>query len=174
MTRLGVVVAGAAVVLACAPHGEPAGILEAEWTGTDTISIRTSATALWCRQGPWLEITGLLGDTGVAVVVYPPDTAPAGQYAVHDPADSLGSGAGVAVRWFGPDAVHAFQGRSGSVTVVGDENGTLRGEFDALAVAVMRPETLAVAGRFRRAPVTIAGDGCVGSVSPPGPDMRVD
>lgn len=172
--RLAVILAAVAVAAACAGSDEPAGVMEVEWSGPDTALIRASATALWCREGHWLEVTGLLGDTGVAVVVYPADTVRTGQYAVHDPADSLGSGAGVALRWFGEDAVHAFQSRSGSVTVSDDEGGTVRGRFEALVVAVIRPETLTVTGEFRRTSVTLGADECAGRVSPPGPDMRVD
>jgi len=149
-------------------------MMEVEWAGADTAQIRAPATALWCREGNWLEVTGLLGDTGVGVVLYPDDSVRAGEYAVHDPTDSLGHGAAVALRWFGENAVYAFQSRSGSVSVAEESDGTMRGRFDARVVSVMRPETLAVTGTFRHVPVVPGEAGCVAPVPRSVPDTSVD
>jgi hypothetical protein len=149
-------------------------MMEVEWVGADTTQTQLPARALWCREGHWLEVTALLGDTGVGVVVYPEDSMRAGEYAVHDPTDSLASGAAVALRWFGENAVYAFQGRSGSVTVTDESDGTVRGQFEARVVSVLRPETLAVAGTFRQVSVVSGEAGCAGSIHTPVADTSVD
>lgn len=174
MNRLPSAALGVALLVACGPRGQPDGVMEVEWVGADTAQIRAPATARWCREGNWLEVTGLLGDTGVGVVVYPEDSIRAGEYPVHDPTDSLGSGAAVALRWFGENAVYAFQSRSGSVSVAEESDGTMRGQFDARVVSVMRPETLAVAGTFRHVSVVPGEAGCAAAVRRPVSDTSVD
>jgi len=167
MYRLPSAALGAALLAACGPARQHEGVMEIEWVGADTTQIRAPATALWCQEGHWLEVTALLGDTGVGVVVYPQDSLRAGQYAVGDPTDSVASGAAVALRWFGENAVYAFQSRSGSVTVANESDGTVHGQFDAHVVSVMRPETLAVAGTFQRVSVVQGETGCAESTSRP-------
>lgn len=174
MNRLPSAVLGVALLVACGPGGQSGGVMDITWVGADTAQIRAPATARWCQEGNWLEVTGLLGDTGVGVVVYPEDSIRAGAYPVHDPTDSLGSGAAIALRWFGANAVYAFQSRSGSVSVAEESDGTIRGHFDARAVSVMRPETLAVAGTFRHVSVIPGETGCAAVVRRPVADTSVD
>jgi hypothetical protein len=148
--------------------------MDVAWTGVDTTRFRAEASAIWCQEGGWLEVTGLIGDTGVGVVVYPEDSVPAGDYAVHDPADSLGQGAAVAVRWFGENAVHALQGRTGSVSLAEDTVGILSGSFDARAVSTMRPETLDVRGVIQRVAVALGDATCAGVRHTEPADTSVD
>ena len=162
MLRPTLVSAALIVLVACGGSRQPDGTMDVVWMGADTTQYRAQASAIWCKEGGWLEVTGLRGDTGVGVVVYPEDSIPAGSYAVHDPADSLGQGAAVAIRWFGENAVHALQSRTGSVSLAEDTVGLLSGEFDAQVVSIMRPETLYVEGTIQRVAVTAGDANCAG------------
>lgn len=162
------------VLVACGGGRQPDGTLDVAWTGADTTRYRALASAIWCREGGWLEVTGLLGDTGIGVVVYPEDSIAAGNYAVHDPADSLGQGAAVAIRWFGENAVHAFQSRTGSVSLTADTAGLLSGTFEARVVSIMRPETLQVEGTLLRVAMTAGDENCSGSSTPAPAGTGVD
>ena len=172
--RLTLASAALIVLVACGGGRQPDGTMDVSWTGADTTQYRAQAVALWCKQDGWLEITGLMGDTGVGVVVYPTDSILAGDYAVHDPADSLGQGAAVAIRWFGENAVYALQSRTGSVSLAEDTVGALSGTFEAQVVSTMRPETLAVAGTVQRVAVTAGDTDCAGTLPEPPADTSVD
>lgn len=167
MMRRTLVIAALIVLVGCGGGRQPDGTMDVVWTGADTTQYQAQASAIWCQEGGWLEVTGLRGDTGVGVVVYPEDSIPAGSYAVHDPADSLGQGAAVAIRWFGENAVHALQSRNGSVRLTEDTVGMLSGEFEARVVSTMRPETLYVEGIIQRVAVTAGDSNCAGIPPPP-------
>ncbi|NNG16172.1 MAG: hypothetical protein HKM89_06785 [Gemmatimonadales bacterium] len=172
--RLPPVSAALLALVACEGGRQPDGTMDVAWTGADTTRYRVEASAIWCTEGGWLEVTGLVGDTGVGVVVYPRDSVPAGNYAVHDPADSLGRGAAVAIRWFGENAVHALQSRTGSVSLTQDTVGVLSGTFDAKVVSIMRPETLVVKGVIQRVAVTPGDASCAGISHTAPADTSVD
>ena len=174
MLRLTPASAALIVLVACGDGRQPGGTMDVAWTGADTSLYRAQASAIRCSEGGWLEVTSLSGDTGVGVVVYPKDSIPAGSYAVHDPADSLGQGAAVAIRWFGENAVHAFQSRTGSVSLTEDTVGMLSGAFEAVVVSIMRPETLRVEGTIQRVAVTGGAANCVATLPAAPADTSVD
>src|SRR5262249_19054339 len=114
---------------ACTQHG---GRLEMSWTGADTGRLVAPATAEWCAAGKYVRVEALRGDTGVAVVVFPVDTALSGRYALSlTHAESARPSGVVAFRWFDAMAVAGFRSDSGSMTLHRDAEGSLLGELRA-------------------------------------------
>ena len=133
------------MALGCGGEGRGGpGRLEVEWTGADTGNVEMPARALWCGPDSVLQITGALGDTGVAVVFLPEDTMRPGVYSVHLPLRArTRPGARLALRWPGRSAIEGFYGISGSVTVDSGETiggtleGTLRSADDGREITVI-------------------------------------
>ncbi|MEP6572811.1 MAG: hypothetical protein ABJD11_08945 [Gemmatimonadota bacterium] len=128
----------AALELVGCGTGSDGGRLEASWSGgPDTGRISAPAVARWCAPGHRLEVTAVLGDTGVGVVVYPTDSVRSGTYKVFNPTGAaLRPGAAIAARWFTETAIRGAQGDSGTVTLETDRNGRLSGTVSAATLGV--------------------------------------
>ena len=127
------------------------GGLEVSWTGADTGRLVAPATAEWCATGRYVRVEALHGDTGVAVAVFPADTAWSGHYTLSlAHADSVRPSAVVALRWLDAMALAGFRSDSGSVTLHREPKGGLSGELRADGRLVgARPRDLRIVGRFR-------------------------
>jgi len=145
-------------------------VLEARWNGKDSAKIKGAATAEWCDSLRLLQIQVLLGDTGVAIALYPVRRIEAGRFRVVAPAtvDSNRPWAAVALRWFAETSIRGFQGDSGVVVLEQPRPGVLTGTFDAKAHSVTDAVRLNIRGDFRGLIVRPASRGC--PVRRKGPD----
>jgi hypothetical protein len=127
--------------------------LDIRWAGPamDSAHVRAPATAAWCDSLTLLQIQGLSGDTGIAIILYPVKEFGAGRFPVVSPAkaDSAPPAAAVALRWFAETALRGFQGDSGAVIVEQDRSGTYAGTFELAAHSVTDPAHLTIRGSFR-------------------------
>jgi hypothetical protein len=112
-----------------------------------------------------LEIRAVVGDTGVAIAVYPRDTLAAGKYPVMDPvrAESLPPAAGLALRWAAQTSIKGFQGESGSIVIERSGSGELSGSLAAGARSIADTGRLKVRGKFQHLAVAVSKRGCTRS-----------
>ncbi len=156
-----------ALALAAACRGGAAGdgpgpLLEARWSGKEAAKIKGTATAEWCDSLRLLQIQALVGDTGVAIALYPARQIEAGRFRVVSPqaGDSSRPWAAVALRWFAETSIRGFQGDSGLVVLEQPRPGVLTGTFDAKAHSVTDALHLTIRGDFHDLPVRPASRGC--------------
>ena len=172
------IAAGLVGALACAsdePAGPPAGSLHVEWTGADTGTLSAAAVAEWCDSLAVLEIRAIHGDTGIALLLYPSDSAAAsdsvrpGNYAVVAPnrASATRPASAVAMRWFAETSIRGFRGDSGSLVLEAAGPGTGSGRFSAHLRSPNEGSRIVVTGSFKGLTVTPAPPGCAGR--PPEP-----
>jgi hypothetical protein len=168
----------AVVIAACAgrerqPADEPR--LELQWTGADTGRMAGPATAEWCGVLGVLQVSGIAGDTGVAIALYPRDSIRADSYPVVRPehAESVPPAAAVALRYFAETAVKGYQGDSGRVLVTAVAPGRLAGRFTAALKSASDGTRLHAAGAFSNLRVVPATRGCVPRPAHPGSDTGV-
>ncbi|MGH7513029.1 MAG: hypothetical protein ACREOQ_08915 [Gemmatimonadales bacterium] len=138
------------------------------WTGADTASFSARAVAEWCAPLHLLEIRAVAGDTGVGMVLYPPDTIDAGRYPIRRPdlADTmLPPSAALALRWFSQTTVMGFQGDSGSLMLERRPDGSLGGRFNAGARPLVTGTRLHATGTFDGLRVVPAPSDCAGRPS---------
>lgn len=163
------------------PAGPPAGALEVDWVGTDTGKFSAPAVAQWCDTLKLLELSAVHGDTGIALLLYPPDSiaqsdsvAP-GDYPVVPPqrADSVRPSAAVALRWFAETSIRGFRGDSGRVTLAATAPGQRAGRFSAHLRSATDASRLTVTGSFTGLTVTPATPDCAGR-PPAEPDEAGD
>lgn len=149
------------------------GHLEADWTGADTGKISAPATAEWCEGQRLLEIRAIRGDTGFALVLYPPVILSPDTYPVRAPAgsDSAVPSARVALRWFGATTISGFQGDSGAVVLERADSGQLSGTVVARASSVANNSRIAVTGAFQNLTVVDATRGCIPETSDSAPAL---
>jgi hypothetical protein len=139
-----------------------AGQLDVRWTGSERGRLSGQATAEWCAILRLLEIRAIRGDTGIALAIYPPDTASPGEYRVIDPAraESLPPAAALALRWAAQTTIKGFQGESGSVVLERSSSGDLAGRFTAAARSVTDTQRVVIDGSFRDLPIRPQARGC--------------
>ncbi len=157
------------VLDACAVDGGAR--IETTWTGGDTGAFAVPAAGAWCAKGRYLEIRAARGDTGVAVAIFPKDSAPdriAGVYKViKEAADSSRPTAAVAMRWSDPTAVAGFRSDSGTVTVRRGTNGVLEGDVQTSGPLLGGlPRRIQVDGSFRAVAVDTASRDCAVLLEP--------
>ncbi len=141
----------------------PGGRFEARWTGSDTGQISAPAAAEWCEGQRRLEIQAIVGDTGVALAIYPNVVLSPDTYPVAEPArrDSLVPSARVGLRWFGATAIKGFQGDSGIVVLERTDSGHLSGNLGARARSVSNNDRVTVTAEFRNLTVVDQVRGCI-------------
>jgi len=97
------------------------GQINASWKGSAKTSgaLKTAATANWCAAGHLLEVMGIAGDSGIAVLMYPADGVKSGTFSVIDPLhEPVHTGAAaVAARWPDGEQVIGYRGVKGSATL---------------------------------------------------------
>lgn len=118
------------------------------WTGADTGELRVPALARWCANDSLVEITGAIGDSGVAVALLPRDSAATpGDFPVGMPLPTrFRPSARVALRWVGETLTEGYYGLNGTVTV--DSGAMLRGRFDATLRSVNDGGEITLSGTF--------------------------
>jgi hypothetical protein len=177
LVAAGCLASGLIGALACSTS-EPAesrtGSLQAEWTGSDTGKISGPAVAEWCDSLGLLELRAIRGDTGIALVLYPRDSAKSsdtvspGMYKVMPPQrkDSTHSSSGIALRWFAETSIRGFQGENGSVTLERTGAGATAGRFSAALRSATEGSRLRVTGSFSGLTITPAPPECAGRETP--------
>ncbi|MGH7509824.1 MAG: hypothetical protein ACREMZ_10170 [Gemmatimonadales bacterium] len=145
-----------------------AGHLEARWTGADTGAISAAAVAEWCDERRLLQIRAVRGDTGFAVALYPPVILALDSYPVLRPGarDSVVPSARVALRWFGPTSIEAYQGDRGAVVLEGTDSGNVSGSLQARARSVSTNDQITLTGTFRNLTIVPETRGCVSEPDP--------
>jgi hypothetical protein len=141
--------------------GSHAGHIEVQWSGGERGRLSGPATAEWCSVLRQLEIRGIQGDTGFAILIHPTDSIRSGQYSVAEPArpDSLPPAA-VALRWVELTSVKGFQGESGSVSLHRAPSGEWSGRVSAAARSVSDTQRLAIDGTFKDLVIGTQARGC--------------
>jgi hypothetical protein len=128
-----------AAVAACSGAAGHDGRLSASWKGSAKTSgtLKTTATANWCAAGHLLEIMGIAGDSGIAVLLYPADGVKSGSFAVIDPLhEPVHTGAAaVAARWPDGEQIVGYRGVKGTATLKVDA-GTISGSITS---TMLRP-----------------------------------
>jgi hypothetical protein len=136
------------------------GRIEVEWTGADTGLLQAPAIARWCANDSLLEISGALGDSGVALAVIPRDSQLAGSFQVDPPlATRSRPSARVALRWPGETLIEGYYGLSGSVTV--DSGAGFSGRLEATLRSVNDGDELNVHGVFHELTIVTGSDSSV-------------
>jgi hypothetical protein len=149
--------------------------LEVQWTGADTGRMAGPATAEWCGVLRVLQISGVAGDTGVAIALYPRDSIRPDSYPVVRPerADSAPPASALALRYFAQTAVKGYQGDSGRVLLEVSADGRLSGRLSGALKSANDGSRLHAAGAFRNLRVVPATRGCVARPVRPAPDTGV-
>jgi len=154
---------GILALTACGGFGQSGGgRLEAIWTGSDKGRMAAPATAIWCREAHVAQVSGLIGDTGVSLLIHPEDSVAEGRYRIVEP-DSARNGraAAVGLRLLGPTAVVGYQSRSGWLTIERVAGGRLSGRFESTAkVVTALAGTVRLNGRFRDVALRPGGSTC--------------
>jgi hypothetical protein len=158
MTRFGLLVPFL-LIAACSRAKDRRGQIEVSWTGADSGSLNVPAAAQWCPADSALEISGIEGDSGAAVAIFPVDSIRPGVY----PAGAPGLGtarprAGVALRRFGENLILGYYSMSGTVTV--DSGSPLRGSLQATLKGVNTGDQVTIAGSFRGLVIESGGAMC--------------
>ena len=136
------------LIAACSREKDGHGRIELGWTGADTGKLNFPATAQWCPADTALEVSGIEGDSGVAVAIFPADTIAPGVYPVGAPGQGLARPrAGVALRRFGENLILGYYSLSGTVTV--DTGSPLHGALQATLKNLNSGEQVNVTGSFR-------------------------
>jgi hypothetical protein len=166
-----VLLAAGGLVTACgdaAGRSGKGGWVEASWTGADTGRMGAHGTAEWCGERRALEIRGVQGDTGLAVLVYPVDSIEPDTFRVVQPegADTMVPAGAIVLRVFQANGVQGYQGDSGAIVLQRSESGELSGTIGARVRSVVNGEQLRLTGQLRGLPVVPQVRGC-GPAAPP-------
>jgi len=152
------------MVVACGSTSQD-GQLQSTWEGTGRSGqLAAKATASLCPGSRLLELIASRGDSGVAILLLPTDTAiTPGRYPVFSTAIGVEPrpGAMLALRWFTVVEVEAFESLDGEVVI--DETGPsgLSGRFSARLLGVLKLDTVTVEGQFNRVVPVTRGPECV-------------
>lgn len=159
--------AGLVVVLAgCGAAGaQPGhGRVEVVWGGASKGQMRGTATAVWCKAARIAQVTAILGDTGLGLLLRSRDSLATGAYPITEPTashDSAEPTAALGLRLITQVAVAGYQGRSGSVVLERIAPTGVSGRFSAKAGAPGNPaDTISLSGRFTDVPVARGGPAC--------------
>lgn len=118
------------------------------WTGADTGQLRVPALARWCGNDSVVEITGVAGDSGVAVAMLPRDSAlTPGELPVGMPLPArIRPSARVALRWVSETLTEGYYGLQGTVTI--DSGSSLSGRVDATLRSINDGGEINLSGTF--------------------------
>jgi hypothetical protein len=123
-------------------------MIDVRWTGADTGRLRAPAVARWCANDSVIEISGALGDSGVAVALLLSDSVSAGVFPVEMPlARRSRPGARVALRWSGVTLIEGYYSLSGIVSV--DSGAEMNGSLEATLTNVNDRGQITLDGAFR-------------------------
>ena len=157
------VAAALLAALLLAGCGERSGRIDATWSGAEKGRMSGRASAVWCREARVAVVTGVSGDTGVSLLIHPPDSLAAGRYPIVEPANARGTApaAALGLRLLGRTAVVGYQGQTGTLTLEQAAPGRVSGRFEATAKIVSAlAGTVKLTGRFRDVRVTADGGDC--------------
>lgn len=130
------------------------------------LAFSAEAVAEWCDSLRILQVRATMGDTGVAIALYPGPRIQPGEYPVRPPeaADSVSPrAAAVAARWLSATAVQGFQAESGAVTLTRAADGSLGGRFHGTGHGVPISLGLSIAGSFEGLREAPAPKSCAGT-----------
>jgi hypothetical protein len=149
------------------------GSIEVAWTGADTGKLVVPASARWCPNDSLVEITGVSGDSGVALAVLPADTTIApGVFSVGLPIRVRSRpGARVAIRWSETPLTQGFYGLSGTVTI--DSATALSGTLEATLKSVHDDREITMSGTFRSLTISPGSAQACGASGLGSPAMRL-
>ncbi|HEU4647531.1 MAG TPA: hypothetical protein VFS33_00630 [Gemmatimonadales bacterium] len=125
-------------------------------------AMRGRGVVVWC-PGPKLAIvTGVQGDTGIGLVVYPRDSLVAGTYRVLSPdtARAAAPAAAVALRLMTRNAIEGFQGRSGTLTITEVRDRHFSGKLQAEIEVVGGVRRFDLQGELSDLPIQVGGSAC--------------
>ena len=127
------------------------------------------AVAEWCDSLRVLELRAIRGDTGIALVLYPTDSAAPGDYPMVPPerADSTRPAAALALRWFAETSIRGFRSDSGSVTLAAVGPGAGSGRFSGRVRSTTEGSRLTVTGTFQGLTVQPGPAECAGVAPDP-------
>jgi hypothetical protein len=169
--------AGGLILMAACSRAEPAapvgGRLEVQWVGSDTGKLVAPAVAEWCDSLRMLQVRAVHGDTGIALVLYPVDSATPGRYPLVPPQrrDSTRPSAALAIRWFAETSIRGFRSDSGAVSVAALGPGTGSGTFGGRLRSVTEGSLLRLTGSFQGLTVQPATAECAGVAQSPDDTM---
>jgi hypothetical protein len=124
------------------------GRIDVAWTGADTGRLQVPATARWCANDSLVEISGAMGDSGVALALMPADSILPRSFPVGLPIPTRSRPtARVALRWPGETLLEGYYGLSGSVMV--DSGSALSGRVEATLKNLNNGGEISVSGTFR-------------------------
>ena len=145
------------------------------WTGADTGTMAAPVVAEWCDSLRALEIRGVRGDSGIAMVLYPREAIGADSFPVVAPerADTSRPAAAVGARWFAETSIKGFQADSGDV-VLREAGARVSGRVRAGMRSVTDGARLELEGTFEGVPVVPAARECAPRPKAARPDSGVD
>ena len=155
-----------AILSGCTPGGRDvpgAGQIAIVWRGSAAGTFRAAASATLCAETGQVELIAVQGDSGVAFVFFPTDSAalPAVEYPilVSDTIEADRPSAMAALKWFDGTDLPSFEGLRGTVRITssGEEAS---GSVEATFRLHQGEDTLRVTGRFLAVPVERAPTGC--------------
>lgn len=139
------------------------GRINATWTGAEKGSISASAAAVWCSRARTAQLTAVVGDTGIGMLIHPADSLIAGRYPVMRPGDaqSKAPAASIGLRLINPTAVSGYQSQTGALVLEQVESGRISGRFEATArSATGAVGTIRVSGRLVNVSLARGGAKC--------------
>jgi hypothetical protein len=159
MARLGIMFLFALAACSSAPEGK----LTAEWRGARRGTFADAAAAVHCDESGIVLIEAIRADSGIAVAIYPADSAviaagtiPAMSGSAPNPAKPV---ALVGLRSFEATEVRGWEAYGGTVTL-DTAGGVLSGSFDLRMQLVNGADTLRMTGTLAAIPVTRDTAGC--------------
>jgi hypothetical protein len=149
--------------------GPAPGGMDVSWTGADTGKLSAPAVAEWCDSLRLLELRAIKGDTGIALLFYPADSAVApGEFRMVSPheANERRPSAALALRWFAETSIRGFRAESGSVSLERLGASGAAGKFTGHLRSATEGSRLTITGSFHGLTVTPAPGECAGTPEP--------
>ena len=144
MKRAGMAALALAVAAGCNPVG--GGTVAARWvTAGDTAVITMPATAAWCVRERRLDLRASVGDTGLGLALFPPDSILVpGEYPVMVPGGMVRvrPTARVALRWMSKVIIQGWWGDSGAVRITEASPRALSGSGVGWLVSGLGPDSV--------------------------------
>src|SRR5262249_12058119 len=139
------------------------GRITATWTGAEKGSMSASAAAVWCSATRTAQLTAVVGDTGIGILIHPADSLVPGRYPVMQPGDARtkAPAAAIGLRLINPTSVAGYQSQTGALILERVELTRISGRFDATArSATGAAGTVRVSGRLVNVPLARRGAKC--------------
>jgi hypothetical protein len=139
------------------------GHIEVTWSGAEKGTMSAPAGADWCPAARTVQLTAVQGDTGLGILIYPPESLVVGKYPVVEPADARTKSptASVGFRLMNQTAVSGYQGQTGVLIIERVQAAQISGHFDATGrTATAAVGNIHLTGRFVNVPLTSGRSAC--------------